>query len=295
MFKQNEEKESLLFPATLTPSQRRIVHTLAHHMQLSHVSQGNGDQRRVTVYRSTNGSNISPPIPSISALHNDPSRRVLNRSATTDFGEARNSEAAMFGTLRGQHSTGYLGIPDSPGGFGTQQNLRGAKSYADLRSYTPSPAQSSASFPVALQSNVARFSDTAQGGAASGTPTLTPTTSGGTLGHIRDEVLMFNGFGNLSLGNHAGPGVNASRLRGMMAWEEGQAAPTAPIGSNRNVSMNNYDESLRDRRDGLPMRQPRGPVVERGPGFSRGRQNGHQARGSDELKSSGPNVPIFAE
>ena len=295
IFKQNEEQESLVFPSSLTPSQRRIVHTLAHHMQLSHVSQGNGDQRRVHVLRATPGSNISPPIPPIPALHNDPSRRVLNRSATTDFSEARNNDAAIFGTLRGQHSTGYLGVPDSPSGFGAQQNLRGAKSYADLRSYTPSPAQSSASFPVAaMQSNIARFTDIAQSGVASATPTLTPTTSGGTLGQQRDEALLVNGFGNMSIGNNATSGMNA-RLRGMMAWEEAQGPTTAPIGSNRNLGMTNYDDSLRDRREGIPMRQPRGPAVERGPGFSRGRQNGHQARGSDELRHQSSNVEIIVE
>ena len=296
IFKQNEEQESLIFPSSLSPAQRRIIHTLAHHMQLSHDSKGNGDLRRIHVLRPAPENNISPPIPSIPTLHSDPSRRVLNRSATTDFSEARSSDPAMFGiTLRGQHSTGYLGIPDSPGGFGPQPNLRGAKSYADLRSYTPSPVPSTASFPAALQSNIARFTDIGQGAVASGTPTLTPTASGGTLGQSREEALMFNGFGNMNLNNSVAPTINTARLRGMMTWEENQSPQTAPIGSNRGINMTNYDDSLRDRRDNLPMRQPRGPVGERTTGFSRSRQNGHQGRGSDELRHQSSNVEIIVE
>ena len=275
-------------------------------MQLAHVSRGNGDQRQVHVLRAGHGSNMSPPLLHSAAMHSDHSKRVLNRSATTEFGEARGSDPAMYGTLRGHQSSGYLGIPDSPSGYVAQQNLRGAKSFADLRSFTPSPVPSSASFPPTWQSQIARFQDGGVGaGAGAGssasnaTPTLTPTASGNTLGQQRDESFLVNGLSGMSIGSGIGPnnGGSPRRLRGMFSWDDNQnqGPPTAPIGSNRNFSMGNFDDSSRDRNSALPLRQPRGPVGERAPGFSRGRQNGHQARGSDELRQQSSSVEIIVE
>lgn len=302
LFRDDLSREALIFPAALSPNQRRLVHTLAHHMGLSHISRGNGDQRQVHVIRAPVGSNISPPIPQVSAIHaGDAARRGLNRAATIDFNEARSAEPGLYNTLRGQQSTGFLGVPDSPGGFGTQQNLRTAKSYADLRSYTPSPVPSSASFPAALQSNIARYGP---GSTASVTPTLTPTASGSALVPTRDrdreqEGLLVNGINGMSLGNNLGPGGpnggSPRRPRPIFAWDQDnqQPAATGPIGSNRSFSLN-YDEQARNGAQSLPMRQPRGPAAERGSGFSRARQNGHQARGSDELRTSS-GVEIIVE
>lgn len=288
----------MIFPSQLTPLQRRIVHTLAHHMQLAHVSRGGGDQRQVHVYRANLApQGISPPIPQVSALQNgDASRRGLNRAATIDFNEAR--EPGMYNTLRGQQSSGFLGIPDSPSGFGTQQNLRSAKSVADLRSYTPSPVPSTASFPPNLQSNIARFQDYGPGSGASATPTLTPTASASALsGGYRDDGLV-NGFGSMSL---AGPnGGSPRRLRGAFSWDQdSQQNASGPssagaIGSNRNFSMN-YDNSSQGSGLGNPLRQPRGPSERGPPAFSRGRQNGHQTRGSDELRQQASQVEIIVE
>ncbi|MCJ1483901.1 hypothetical protein MMC06_004069 [Schaereria dolodes] len=294
LFRDDLSREALIFPSNLSPQQRRIVHTLAHHMQLAHLSRGNGDQRQVHVFRALPGSNISPPIPQVPIVHGTDATRRLNRAATTDFSEARGSDPGMFNTLRGQQSTSFLGLPESPGGFGAQQNLRAAKSFADLRSYTPSPVPSSASFPAALQSNIARFQDYGPGSAASSTPTLTPTASG-SLGQHRDEGLLVNGLGSMSLGSNLGPnGGSPRRLRGMFSWDHDvQGATTAPIGSNRSFGIN-YDDQSRDRNQSLPLRQPRGPAPERGTGFSRGRQNGHQGRGSDELRQSS-SVEIIVE
>ncbi|KAI4128355.1 MAG: hypothetical protein LQ347_004211 [Umbilicaria vellea] len=297
LFRDDLGREALIFPSTLSPQQRRIVHTLAHHMQLAHLSRGNGEQRQVHVFRAPPGSNLSPPIPQVPTVHSDASRRALNRAATIDFNEARASENGMYSTLRGQQSSSFLGIPDSPGGFGTQQNLRAAKSFADLRSYTPSPVPSSASYPAALQSNIARFQDYGPGSAASTTPTLTPTASGSALGQHRDEGLLVNGLGGMSLGSNLGPnGGSPRRLRGMFSWDQDnqqQQSTTGPIGSNRAFNMN-YEDQSRDRSQNMPMRQPRGPVTDRGTGFSRGRQNGHQGRGSDELRPSS-SVEIIVE
>lgn len=294
LFRDDCSREALIFPSALSPNQRRLVHTLSHHMGLSHISRGLGDQRQVHVVRAPAGSNISPPIPQVSAIHaGDASRRGLNRAATIDFNEARSAEPGPYNSLRGQQSSGFLGVPDSPGGFGTQPNLRAAKSYADLRSYTPSPVPSSASFPAALQSNIARYG----GSAASTTPTLTPTVSGSALGHTREEGLLAS-MGNLTLGNGMGPaGPNGSspmRARPMFSWDQdNQQQSTGPIGSNRSFSLN-YDDAARNGGQTLPLRQPRGPVTDRGSGFSRARQSGHQARGSDELRPTS-GVEIIVE
>ncbi|KAL8720647.1 MAG: hypothetical protein Q9225_002517 [Loekoesia sp. 1 TL-2023] len=299
LFKDDMTREVLIFSPELTPIARRIVHTLAHHMGLCHVSHNTGDQRQVHVYRAT-GNNISPPIPQGSSIPSDPDRRGLNRAATMDFNEARGVGPGMYNTLRGQQSTGFLGIPDSPGGFGAQNNLRGAKSFADLRSFSPSPVPSTASFPAALQSNIARFQEQqgsyGSGSAASTTPTLTPTASAQALGQHRSDDMLVNGFGGMSLGGSTlGPNSGSPRrLRGMFSWDQdSQANAAGPIGSNRSFS-NNYDDQSRERGSNLPVRQPRGPAVERGSGFSRGRQNGHQARGSDELRQPN-NVEIIVE
>ena len=301
-------REALIFPSNLAPSQRRIVHTLAHHMQLSHVSRGNGEQRQVHVFR-PNGQGPSPPMPQMSLLQGgDGSRRGLNRAATIDFNEARNNEQGLYNTnstLRGQQSSGFLGIPDSPGGLGAVANLRAAKSVADLRSYSPSPVPSASSFPVNLQPNIARYQQdyTASTG-ATGTPTL-PSNVSPTTGQHRDQDGLVNGFGSMSLGNGLGTnGGSPRRLRNMMTFpdttQDSQSTSSGPasagaIGSNRSFSMNNNYDASQDR--GMPLRQPRGPGERGAPGFSRGRQNGHQARGSDELRNGQqqPGVEIIVE
>ena len=268
------------------------MHTLAHHMGLTHISRGIGDQRQVHVARPSPGSNISPPIPQVSAIQaGDASRRGLNRAATIDFNEARTIEPGPYNnTLRGQQSTGFLGVPDSPNGFSAAQNLRAAKSFADLRSYTPSPVPSTASFP-ALPPNLTKFQEYGPGSAASTTPTVTPTASGSTLGQHREENIPVNGLSGLSLGGTLGSngpnGGSPRRSRGMFPWDQD------PIGSNRTFSLN-YDDPSRNGAQAMPMRQPRGPATERSSGFARSRQNGHQGRGSDELRASS-SVEIIVE
>ncbi|ODH29600.1 hypothetical protein ACO22_03704 [Paracoccidioides brasiliensis] len=294
LFKQDSSREALIFSAKLSPLQRRTVHTLAHNMGLGHASRGTGDQRQVHVFRATD-PNISPPGPAnpTSIQTADTSRRGLNRAATIDFSEARGDAPGPFNTLRGHHS-GFLSVLDSPGGFGNAQNLRAAKSFADLRSYTPSPVPSSASFPAALQSNGTRFQPfDGNTSGASNTPILTPTLSGSTIGGQRDDNLLANTLGSLSLGTGIGGPTSGSprRLRGMFSWEQQDSQPstTGPIGSNRSIGLGFDTQSSQER---LPLRQPRGPAPERGSGFRR--QNGHQTRGSDELRS-GSNVEIIVE
>lgn len=294
LFKQDMSREALIFPSSLTPIQRRTVHTLAHNMGLGHASRGTGDQRQVHVFRAAPGSNVSPPISAIpSTIHSaDSSRRGLNRAATIDFSESRSDGPGPFSALRG-HNSSFLNVLDSPSGFGNAQNLRAAKSFADLRSYTPSPVPSSASFPAALQSNGTRFQQyDGSTSAASNTPTLTPTPSGSSLGMQRDDNLLVNSLSGLSLGTGIGGPNSGSprRLRGMFSWEQQDPQPstTAPIGSNRSIGVGFENQS----QERMPLRQPRGPAPERGSGFRR--QNGHQARGSDELRSNS-GVEIIVE
>lgn len=259
-------------------------------MGLGHASRGTGDQRQVHVFKVAPGANVSPPLTAIPTAVQpaDTARRGLNRAATIDFSDARTDGPGPFSALRNQNS-GYLGVLDS-GNFGTTQNLRAAKSFADLRSYTPSPVPSSASFPAALQSNGTRLQQyEGTSSAASNTPTLTPAPSGASLG-MRDDSLLVNSLSSLSLGTGiGGPGSSPRRLRGMFSWEQDNHPSNAgPIGSNRSIGLG-YDVQSQER---LPIRQPRGPVPEKGSGFRR--QNGHQSRGSDELRTNS-GVEIIVE
>ncbi|KAJ5981534.1 hypothetical protein N7522_013955 [Penicillium canescens] len=295
LFKEDTVRDSVIFPHNLTPSQRRTVHTLAHNMGLGHASRGSGEQRQVQVFKVAAGANVSPPLSSIppSGQSSDSARRGLNRAATIDFSEARNEARneggpGAFNTLRGQNS-GFLGVLDSPGNFANGQNLRAAKSFADLRSYTPSPVPSSASFPAALQSNGARLQYEGTPTGTSNTPTLTPAQSGSSLGMQRDDNLLVNSLGGLSLGTGiGGPNSSPRRLRGMFSWEQdSQHSNAGAIGSNRGMGVG-YD----GQQERMPIRQPRGPTPDKGTGFRR--QNGHQSRGSDELRTNS-GVEIIVE
>lgn len=293
LFKEDTGRDSVIFPPNLTPSQRRTVHTLAHNMGLGHASRGSGEQRQVQVFKVAAGSNVSPPLQSIppAGQTGDGGRRGLNRAATIDFSEARNEAGqGAFNTLRGGQSSNFLGVLDSPGNFANTQNLRAAKSFADLRSYTPSPVPSSASFPAALQSNGTRLQYENAPTATSNTPTLTSAPSGSSLGMQRDDNLLVNSLGGLSLGTGiGGPNSSPRRLRGMFSWEQdSQPSAAGAIGSNRGMGVG-FDNASQER---MPIRQPRGPTPEKGTGFRR--QNGHQARGSDELRASS-GVEIIVE
>ncbi|GFF25854.1 RNA-binding post-transcriptional regulator cip2 [Aspergillus lentulus] len=294
LFKEDPSRDSVLFPSTLSPIQRRTVHTLAHNMGLGHASRGTGEQRQGQVFKVAPGSNVSPPLTSIPTAVQpaDTARRGLNRAATIDFSEARNEGGpGPFNNLRGQTS-GFLGVLDSPGNYGNTQNLRAAKSFADLRSYTPSPVPSSASFPAALQSNGARLQHyEAVTSGASNTPTLTSAPSGSSLGVQRDDNILVNSLSSLSLGTGiGGPNASPRRLRGMFSWDQPESQPSSagPIGSNRSIGLG-FDGQSQER---MPIRQPRGPMPEKGSGFRR--SNGHQSRGSDELRTNS-GVEIIVE
>jgi len=306
LFKEDTTRDLIVFPADLTPPQRRIVHTISHHMGLMHMSKGQADQRAVHVFKEpARPQRLSPPMPQIQNMQMDSQRRGLNRAATTDFSDVRNQEAFYNGSGSGSGSgpglrhqaSGYLaGFQDPQNTLAAGPNLRAAKSFADLRSYTPSPVPSTASFPATLGNNVSRFAEYARENGASATPTLTTPT--GAAMNPRDESVLVNGLGGMSLGNNAFGG-SPRGLRGMMSWD--RDSNPGPIGghrafsANNNGNGNNYDDqnSSRDRLQGMPSRQPRGPIPERGAGFPR--RTGHMNRGSDELSQQSSGVEITVE
>ncbi|KAF2005500.1 hypothetical protein P154DRAFT_339291 [Amniculicola lignicola CBS 123094] len=278
LFKEGPDRDSMTFPSTLAPAQRRIVHTLAHQLSLAHVSKGTGEQRQVHIFKVHDNPNLSPPMPQLpSGHHTEQPRRGLNRAATTDFSDVRASEG--FYNTFGRQASGLLGFPDSPGGLGSAPNLRAAKSYADLRSYTPSPVPSTASHPTGL-GRLGLGDMSFVGTSTSTNPNGTPTT--GSMAQ-RNEDLLERELGRMQIGSGFGQSSSPRSLRQMTSWEN-----PGPIGGHR--TFGNFEDQSRDR--GLPARQPRGPIPERGTGFSRPRQNGHQGRGSDEL-SAQSNVEIL--
>lgn len=232
MFKEDTSRDVLVFPASMAPAQRRIVHTLAHHMQLEHLSRGNGDQRQLHVFRLGAVARPSPPVgANIQSLRQDDASAKRASSRGSNLDEPRSGSANPHDqTLRAQQSSGLLSIPDAPpsaAGFGL--NLRAAKSVADLRTYTPSPAHSTASFSQNLMSNVSRYP---QDGVFH-PPGIAPP------GAIGPDALA-NGFSGLALRN-----VNAEsprRLRSTWSWDQdSQQSSTAgssagAIGSNRGLS-----------------------------------------------------------
>jgi len=276
VFKLDMSREVLIFPPT-TPQNRKLLHTLAHHMGLMHTSYGDGEQRQVHIKRPGPGSNVSPPSLAGGFQGNEANRHNLARSSTADFNETRQYEPQSYNTLRGQSSVGLLDVMD-PNGFGhaANSNLRNAKSFADLRSWSPSPVPSSASFPAALQTNGVRL-QALNDSASSNTPTITPTASSSGAGLGGEEPFLISGFNTMSLGNprnQTSPRRQRSFFAPASPWEDGSYQAAGPIGSKRTVSVGVENPSQ-------PMRQSRGPTSNNTMGFRR--QNG---RGSDELRNA---------
>lgn len=273
LFSKDASREIFIFPSTITPEQRRQIHILAHQMGLHHRSVGEADSRQIHVLKSQAASPTSQ-------THNHPSvsidlhKRGLSRAATFDFAADRESRnpAANYSNALGRHGP-MLELPGSPDGTGIPNNLRAAKSFADLRTLTPSPSHSVSGYLnpangigtlAATTGATARFGD--YGGFAqqtsSGTPNLTPNTSGqGT-----DSSLLAGSLGALSLGSFEPVGPPAQNRNGPGAI--GSQRPGAGGSGSRNA----------------PERQPRGPEWESAAGnFTGRRANGHVQRGSGEL------------
>ncbi|KAK3988960.1 hypothetical protein QBC44DRAFT_96198 [Cladorrhinum sp. PSN332] len=261
LFKNDKDREIIVFPSTITPQQRRTVHILAHNMGLEHHSVGEGTDRQIHVLKEgVANQTLHHLAPGVSA---DAHRRGLSRAATIDFAETRTSVPGQYATLgRSARHGPTLELPDSPdGGLNA---LRGVKSFADLRSYTPSPSLSSSGFPgSAHASNVAQYGEYSGNVTGHASSMTTPTTPGTSSNN--DPSMLIQDLGSMSLSEQ----FNGNRLRP-------REAPGA-IGSQRPGLNGNSTRSV-------PERQPLGPNTDwnEGMGFtSRTRTNGHMQRGSD--------------
>jgi hypothetical protein len=281
LFKNDTTRDQMVLPSTLSPSLRRTVHSIAHYLRLTHLSKGQGEQRQVHIYRyPENAGSMSPSLsdlPPNSA--NDPSRRALNRAATTDLSEHRDG-FGQYNTL-GRQASGILSNFDSPG-LQSALHLRSAKSYHDLRSVSPSPVPSTASYPA--NPNVSRLQELGGSSAAASNPNLVSTA------YSREDSGLVNGMSGMSLGSF-GPGGSPRGARNI--WEQPGA-----IGSNRAFGSTTLSLEDQSRNQNQAIRQPRGPAPERGSNFGRrtgdSRHNGHSnGRGSDELSSQ--SVEILVE
>ncbi|KAF2669373.1 hypothetical protein BT63DRAFT_259867 [Microthyrium microscopicum] len=277
---QRGPEDEMTFPPNLSPTQRRMVHTLAHHLRLGHMSRGTGQDRAVHIFRVPEQAQVSPSNNLPTGHPVDTHRRALNRAATTDFSDVR-SDGFYGGPTVARQASGVFGAyPDSPNGLHASANLRSAKSFADLRAYTPSPVPSTASFPAGLSNNLARFTEYG-GTAAASNPNLTSTSGNYAAG--RDEALLVNGLNGMGLGGGFGPGGGSPRSTRNL-WDRDTPAP---IGSNRAFSATTQSLEDPSQSRGLNHRQPRGPAPERGPAYGRRvetQRNGHNGgRTSDEL------------
>ncbi|KAJ3503178.1 hypothetical protein NM208_g16570 [Fusarium decemcellulare] len=260
MFRRDDSREILVFPPGIAPEHRRSIHILAHHMGLEHQSIGEAESRQLTVLKR------QQPSPTAN-IHNQPAtsldmhKRGLSRAATFDFAADRETRAASstYSHVLGRQGP-TLELPGSPDGNGIPNNLRAAKSFADLRSFTPSPSQASSSYlaPTGMNnmapgSSTARFGDYMSGAMS---PSGHPGSSG-TPGPKNDSALL-SSLNSLNLGYDSG------------LQSQTRSTPGA-IGSQRPSSNSK----------GAPERQPRGPEWETNAGFAGRRANGHVARGSD--------------
>ncbi|KAK1239356.1 hypothetical protein MKX07_008844 [Trichoderma sp. CBMAI-0711] len=262
MFRRDDTREILVFPPGIAPEHRRCIHILAHHMGLEHQSIGEADSRQLTVLKRQQPSptaNLQTPPASSLDVH----KRGLSRAATFDFAADRESRtsSSTYGHLVGRHGP-TLELPGSPDGSGIPNNLRAAKSFADLRSFTPSPSQASSSYlaPGSGLSSIAptstaRFGDYLSNSSQS--QSGNPSTPG------KNDNGLVSGLSGLSLSP-----FEASSLQ-----SQARNTPGA-IGSQRPSANGNGIKNP-------PERQPRNPEWEASNGFGRTRANGHMQRGSD--------------
>ncbi|KAG5926785.1 hypothetical protein E4U42_002953 [Claviceps africana] len=266
MFKRDETREILVFPPGISPEHRRSIHILAHHMGLEHQSMGEADSRQLTVLKRQQPSPTSN-VQNLPANSLDAHKRGLSRAATFDFAAGNN-----YSQLLGRQGP-TLELPGSPDGNGLPNNLRAAKSFADLRSFTPSPSQASSSYLGAGSAmnnmgpgSTARFGDYVGQSGHVGNP--------GTPGPNKGDGLIA-GLSGLTLSPYDSNSLQSA----------GRIAPGA-IGSQRPGAANS--------KQAVPERQPRGPEWESSAGFaSRSRANGHMQRSSGMSTEVSPRYSEF--
>lgn len=233
-------------------------------MGLEHQSIGEADARQLTVLKRQQPSptaNVQSTASSNLEMH----KRGLSRAATFDFAADRDSRTASsnYAHVMGRQGP-TIELPGSPDGNSVCNNLRAAKSFADLRSFTPSPSQASSTYlnPGSVLNGIApgpaaRFGDYM----ATVSQPCHPAHSGTPV--PKTESSLVSGLSGLSLGSYEPNSLHA----------QGRNAPGA-IGSQRPGANGTNGKSNSER-------QPRGPEWESSPGFSTlGRANGHMQRTS---------------
>ncbi|KAJ1338755.1 R3H domain-containing protein [Microdochium nivale] len=254
LFKNDPSREVFIFSPDVAPEQRRQIHILAHNMGLEHRSVGEADRRQIQIMKRPQHSPPAHAQNQMSSVSWEDHRRGLSRAATFDFSESRMASGA-YHTIGRQGPT--LELPGSPEHVITN-NLRAAKSFADLRTHSPSPAPSVSSYAGLGNGLGARYSDFSQNSLVT-PPNLTPT-SAQNPGSSTDALLA-GGMGSMSLGFDGASHLRSREAPGAI----GSQRPGANGTSSRNV----------------PERQPRGPEWgDSGQGFG-SRSRGHMQRGSD--------------
>lgn len=256
-------REYLPFESSKSPEERRLIHTLAHHLGLYHESMGSNENRCTVVWK----EGMTPPSLALNStiveqLQYPGQNKILARAATIDFGEQRTASSNGYGTI-GRNGNPSLEIPeDNPDGLNSANNLRTIRSMAELgrpgmQARTPSPGESGYA-----NMGMSSRQDLTSGGFPG--MTTTPTTPGGSsLNHRASDLSISAVTNNLSsLSVAEGP------------YETSRRDPGA-IGSQR-PSMNGLNGR------NAPERQPRGPDNgwETNGGFAIRRANGHAQRGS---------------
>lgn len=268
-------REYLPFESSKSPEERRLIHTLAHHLGLYHESMGSNENRCTVVWK----EGMSPPSLALNSSHNPVSiveqlqypgqNKILARAATIDFGEQRTASSNGYGTI-GRNGNPSLEIPeDSPDGLNSVNNLRTIRSMAELgrpgmQARTPSPGESAYANSSLRLNDMGMSSRQDLSGGFPGMAT-TPTTPGGSsLNHRASDLSLSAVTNNLSsLSVAEGP------------YETSRRENPGAIGSQR-PSMNGLNGR------NAPERQPRGPENgwESNGGFAIRRANGHAQRGS---------------
>ncbi|KAH7039859.1 uncharacterized protein B0I36DRAFT_357244 [Microdochium trichocladiopsis] len=255
LFKNDPSREVFIFSPDVAPEQRRQIHILAHNMGLEHRSVGEADRRQIQIMKRPQHSPPAHAQNQLSSVSWEDHRRGLSRAATFDFSESRMASGA-YHTIGRQGPT--LELPGSPE-HAITNNLRAAKSFADLRTHSPSPAPSGSSYAGLGNGLGARYSDFSQNSLVT-PPNLTPTS--GQNGGSSADAMLAGGMGSMSLG-----------FDGTSAHLRSREAPGA-IGSQRPGANGSSSRNI-------PERQPRGPEWgDSGQGFS-ARGRGHMQRGSD--------------
>ncbi|CAK7567737.1 MAG: Peptidyl-prolyl cis-trans isomerase pin4 [Sporothrix epigloea] len=305
MFLNDDSREVHIFPTETTPEDRRRIHVLAHNMGLEHTSIGEGDKRQVHVSKnkfSTGGVGRQASVVQQPGVTLDGHPRGLSRAATYDFNDRQHQHPSLH-SLGGRGPT--LAIPSSPENYQHMNvnGLRGVKSFADLRSFSPSPSPSLVSSAALVNSNTNGSHGAAGGvsflphypdspfGPSLGT-TITP--GAGISQSTVDASGLVNSLGSLGLGSSA---FDSNGLSGRLRETPGTIGA---IGSQRPSVHGNGSGNNHVTRTAIPERQPRGPgdwdsASTSAAGFSRGRTNGHMQRvsgdSSDNLRlQHGPSL-----